>query len=500
MNESPAQGRPRVLVVGLKQETSVFSPTSMTLADFEVLDGPQVREQLQGTETEIGGIIDVADTAGLDLRFGTAAWAPSGGVVEEEAWGHLSSQILRDVAAAEVDGVIAVLHGSMVTQTCEDPEGWLLGRIRELIGRMPLYATLDLHAVLTEAMTSAADVMFPYHTYPHTDHAETGRRSARAMARALSGRVSPVTAVVRVPLLVRGDELLTRTGEYGRLIDRCIDAETHQNVIAAGILIGNPFTDVPELASNVLITTNGDPGTARRLSLELAQELWDRRELFVAHLTPIDDLPDLVGEQMVTIIADQADATSSGSTGDSVSILDILHRRCSHLSTVVPLVDGPAVTMAMETGVGGDALFTLGGTIDKRNSRVTLQAKVIAIFVDSIVRYEDGTTGSCGDTAVLRADGIEILVTSRTAWFVGKRIFTEHGISLDDKRIIVVKSPNGFRTHYEAMADRIIVADGEGCTTANLLRLPYSRVVRPIHPLDKMTDPGLTVRLVDLTT
>lgn len=76
----------------------------------------------------------------------------------------------------------------------------------------------------------------------------------------------------------------------------------------------------------------------------------------------------------------------------------------------------------------------------------------------------------------------------------------EHGISLDDKKVIVVKSPNGFRTHYESMVQQILVADGEGCTSANLTRLPYARVRRPIAPLDEIDNPDLVAQLFTSTT
>ena len=34
---------------------------------------------------------------------------------------------------------------------------------------MPLVASLDLHCVLTAEMIEAADLLVPYHTYPHVD-------------------------------------------------------------------------------------------------------------------------------------------------------------------------------------------------------------------------------------------------------------------------------------------------------------------------------------------
>lgn len=491
---------PRILVVGVKQETSVFSPTSMSLSDFEILDGSPAVDRLRETETEFGGIIRAAEDAGLNLVFGTVAWAPSGGRVDKEAWGHLSSSILQDLGSAEWDGVIAVLHGSMVAQGQEDPEGWLLSRIRRHLGPAPLCATLDLHAVLSVDMVQAADALIPYHTYPHVDYSSTGQRCVSVVSHLLESGAKPVTAVVRLPLLVRGDELLTKTGEYGHLISRCINLEKRDDVLSAGILIGNPFTDVPDLASNVIVTTDGDPRLAADVAESLARDFWSKRHLFVAHLTPLSDLPDLVSSDTVTVIADQADATSSGSTGDSVAVLAALLVAGEQLPMVVPLVDAPAVALATLIGEGNVGYFTLGGTVDTRNSSITVHATVERLVQNSKVVYEDGTRGHCGDIAVLRCGKVEILVTSRTAWFVGRRIFMEHGISLDDKKVIVVKSPNGFRTHYESMVQQILVADGEGCTSANLTRLPYARVRRPIAPLDEIDNPDLVAQLFTSTT
>ena len=50
--------------------------------------------------------------------------------------------------------------------------------------------------------------------------------------------------------------------------------------------------------------------------------------------------------------------------------------------------------------------------------------------------------------------------------------------------VVVIKSPNGFRPHYEAVAAAIVPVDVPGSTSANLRSLPYQHVRRPIFPLD----------------
>ena len=91
--------------------------------------------------------------------------------------------------ALPVDGVYLDLHGAMVVETYDDGEGELL-RARPRGGgpRVPIVASLDLHANVTRAMFERADALVAYRTYPHVDMAETGARAARLLDRMLKRR------------------------------------------------------------------------------------------------------------------------------------------------------------------------------------------------------------------------------------------------------------------------------------------------------------------------
>ena len=102
-----------------------------------------------------------------------------------------------------------------------DPEGYLLRRLRERVGPdMPIVISLDLHGILTDRMLRQVDGFAIYWTYPHVDFADTGRRAAELLLQLMDGGVKPVAARVVIPALVRGDELITKTGCYGELLAR----------------------------------------------------------------------------------------------------------------------------------------------------------------------------------------------------------------------------------------------------------------------------------------
>ncbi len=125
-----------------------------------------------------------------------------------------------------------------------------------------MVASLDLHAVITDRLVNAADILVPFHTYPHIDQFETGQRAASLLLRLLRKEIRPVTARVKIPMLVRGDELITATGKFGEAIRRCQEIEAERGGLCAGVLIGNAFTDVPDLQSNVLICRDDDASGA----------------------------------------------------------------------------------------------------------------------------------------------------------------------------------------------------------------------------------------------
>ena len=83
---------------------------------------------------------------------------------------------IRDAGA--IDGIYLDLHGAMVTESCEDGEGELLERIRDLVGHaVPIAVSLDLHANVTRRMVDHASAITIFRTYPHLDMAETGGAS-----------------------------------------------------------------------------------------------------------------------------------------------------------------------------------------------------------------------------------------------------------------------------------------------------------------------------------
>src|SRR2546428_165051 len=139
------------------------------------------------------------------MAVGVVGGAGARGLLPEEGWARLSMEILAAVsvgAQSGIDGVYFSLHGAMGAEGELDPEGYLLTETRRIVGeQVPIVISLDLHGILTDRMLRQVDGLAIYHTYPHVDFADTGRRAAEFLVRIVKESLRPVIARVVIPAL-----------------------------------------------------------------------------------------------------------------------------------------------------------------------------------------------------------------------------------------------------------------------------------------------------------
>ncbi len=484
----------RVLLAGFKQETSSFNPTPTHYDDFIIQRGDQLTRDLSNTDTEFAAAFDTFANQAQVIPTYAACSITSGGPVATPDLDRLIDELVDAVRPhADADGAYIVFHGAMAGADEVDPEGRVLARVRQLLGDKPIVISLDLHGILTDRLVENADVINAFHTYPHIDQYDTGARAARNLLRLLDG-AKPAKARIKLPMLVRGDELITATGLFGEAIRTCQAIEASEGGLAASVLIGNPFTDVPDLRSNTLVYTDGDPQRAQQEAEELARFMWHNRQRLIAPLKSVEEaIAIAAATDGLTVFSDAADATSSGAPGDGNGILKGLLASDYPGKALLPLVDAPAVARAFAAGVGATFTTPLGATLDtERHTPVETEVYVKAL-ADGDFLYEDATQARAGQTAVLVAGNATVLITSRPVNIMGRRVFECHGLNPQDFDVVVCKSPNGFRAHYESIAAAIVPVDVPGATSANLKSLPFQHCARPTFPLDADVPPPVGV-------
>jgi microcystin degradation protein MlrC len=482
---------PRILIAECKQEVSTFNPVLSGYDDFAIRHGQTVLDYHRRVRSEVGGALNVFDaTTGVELvPTCSAHFITSGGTLADAAFERIAGEILSSIKAAPpVDGIYFSLHGAMATQSEGDPEGWLLAETRKIVGeQVPIVISLDLHGILTDRMLEHSDAAVAFHTYPHVDFFSTGERSARLLLRIVAGEVKPVTAKVTVPALVRGDELITASGSIRHAVNAAKEIEQSTGGLSAAMMWGNPFTDVPALASNSFVVTDNDPVRAEREALRIASLFWEHHEKMQVPLTSLADATRMTKANAsgTVVLVDAADATSSGASGDSNAILRALIDAGYQGTALIPIVDPAAVETAFAAGVGNEVKTTVGGALDAMRFTPLPIAGRVRLLSDGWFHSE--TTRElwqAGRTAVIQVGNFTLIVTSRAVSLYDRALFLAHGCDPKHFGAVVVKSPHCEPHMFKDWAALYIDVDAPGSTSANLKSLGLTKCARPMFPLD----------------
>lgn len=492
----------RIAIGQLWQETNTLNPLPTRRVNFDqfgVLRGAELLDKL-ATTNEVGGFIqslsawpERPEMVGL-VRL--PAW-PSGAATED-TFHWICAEIAESLArAGSVDAVLLALHGAMAAEGHWDVEGEVLRLVRERVGaQVPIVATLDLHANVTAAMVEQADALVLYHTAPHVDVFETGQRGAGVLRRILVQGARPVTAFQKIPAAMPAERANTQapSGMSVEFKTRLQQWERRPEVLAAGLATVQPWLDIPEFGSAVLVTTDDQTELARTLCAELADELWRRRAEYLPELVSIEDGVARAHAETrgLVVLSDAADATTSGAPGDSVWLLQELARYDWPRPVLVTVVAPEVVAEAERLGVGGVWQGTLGGVRDTRfGFKLPWEAAVERLFDAQFVL--NGHLGKnlsidMGRSVVLRRGEIRVIVTSLSGPHFAPELFQAAGFDPFAASVVVAKSPCGFRAVYASRAAAIHSVRAPGCAPTDYWTYPFTRIPRPTWPWDDIAD------------
>ncbi|WP_251329042.1 M81 family metallopeptidase [Haloplanus pelagicus] len=483
-----------VLLGQIEHETNTFSslPTGMTaFADASLHYGDAVVEDLAGTNTAIGGFLRVADEADWDVVPTVAADATPGGRVTADARETLLEAVLAGIETTDPDGVLLALHGAMVTEAAPDGDGYILERVRRAVGAdVPVMASLDLHANVSDRMIRHADGLFGYDTYPHVDIGGTGETAARAMAATLAGDLDPEVVGERAPLLPPLPALRTAEEPMRSLLVAAADAED-EAVPDVSVFGGFAHADVDHAGVSVVgVADRSHAEDTRETCRALADEAYERRGTFDRDYTSVAaaaaEAADWDADDPL-LLADISDNPGGGSAQDGTVLLAALLEAGVEDAAVATIYDPAAVDAAVAAGVGEEVSVSLGGRSGENGDPLDVTGRV-RLLSDGTYRnrgpMSTGLQVSFGRTARIEVDWIDVLVCSHRQQPYDPEAFRSQGITPEEARILVLKSTVHYRAGFDPLVGAISEVATPGLCRPDLSAFEYEHVPRPIYPLD----------------
>ena len=485
----------RIFMASLATESNTFSPMPTGRAAFEEygLTRDASRSTSGNASVVLGTWRGLAEAAGDVVTEGLSAFAQPAGTTVRAVYEDLRDQIVADLCAAQSDGAVHMLllnlHGAMVADGYDDCEGDLLSRLRAAAPDAVIAAELDLHAHLTPAMLAAADLLVAVKEYPHIDAAERAVEVFTLSRRIAQGQLRPVAVWLdtgMVGMYPTFDEPMKSVVADLRSL------EGQGGIVSASLIHGFPWADVAEVGTRVLVYADGnadvDASAAAAACTRLAQRLYDLRDALLPQFpdipTSLDRAAALTG---TVVLGDYADNPGGGAAGDSTFFLQALLERDARDAALGCLWDPMAVALCAQAGVGATLPLRLGGkTGPCSGPPLDLTVQVLALH-DAHSQASFGARRQLGRSAWLGCGGVDIALCSVRTQVFDPDAFTGLGITLHDKRLVVVKSSSHFEAGFRNHCDHLWRVATPGSLQVDLASLPYTKRDGRFHP--RVADP-----------
>jgi microcystin degradation protein MlrC len=489
----------RIFVAGYQHETNTFAPSLAEWAAFcrgdgfpAYVRGAAMLDTFRGNNMPTGGFIDAAKDHGWTLVPSAWAGATPSSYVTEEAFETISAAVIEDLHAAlaqGLDGIYLDLHGAAVAQHALDSEGELLSRLRAVVGpNMPIVASLDLHANVTQRMLAMADALVAYRTYPHVDMAATGILAAQRLAERLKRGRRELMHARQLPFLIPLNSQSTWL-EPARSHYEHLQALDARHGVTLSFCMGFPAADFDECAP--LVWGHGDQAHQAVEALYEAVSEPSQWRLQVLNASEAVQqalaLPNSANRPVV--LADTQDNPGAGGDSNTTGVLHALlsqgaGQRWPGQVCLGMLYDEDAAARAHAVGVGGSFEGSVGRSVPyfagvHTDPPVTGRFTVKALSDGATTLKGPMMTGmrtGFGPSACLEIDGVLVAVVSGKGQLLDREMLRMVGIQPESQRIIVVKSSNHFRADFTPIAHQVIIAKAPGPMAVDPADLPWHRL------------------------
>ena len=433
-----------------------------------------------------------AAAEGFTLIEGSCFAASPAGTTNRADYEFMRDEILAQLKAAlPLDGVLFGLHGAMVAHGYDDVEGDVLERARAIVGAdCVIGVELDPHCHLTLKRVRLADITILYKEFPHTDVVERAEDLLTLVLRTIRKQVRPTTSLYDCRQIGSYPTTLPLMRAF---VDKTAAMEGKDGVLSVSIGHCFPYADVAELTGRILVITDGDKAKADRLATGIGQEFVSMRGRTAPEYLSIEDAigAALAFNAAPVVLADPADNAGGGAPTDNTSILRRLIERDVTDATLGPIWDPIAVRLCFDAGLGAGFPLRFGGKTGPA-SGMPIDATVTVTALRRDCWQSFGPTQvPLGDCAAIRIGGVEIVLISNRTQALGLELFRNLDIEPAQRKIVVVKSTNHFMAAFGPIARKVLYVDSDGPLSRDYRQIPYTKVRRPIWPLDEHTSPGL---------
>ncbi len=304
------------------------------------------------------------------------------------------------------------------------------------------------------------------------DWGDTGRRAARLLPDVMRWGARPASAFRRYDALIPVTAQSTYT-EPGRGLYGLIEGLEKKHGVALSLMMGFPPADIAECGP-CAFAYGGDQKAVDAAVDEMMAAFGQAEPAYAAH-KPLPQkeavaqaIAMAASAKRPVVVADTADNAGAGASSSTTGMARELLRQKARNAMVLIAHEPEAAAMAHAAGVGAVIEATLGVHVEGPGQEPlegpwTVEKLSDGRFVGTGPML-GGAHCELGPTAILRKDGVSILVGSIRQQPLSRNTIRHMGVDPAKLGIIVVKSSVHFRNDFQEFAEAVLVADSRAPT------------------------------------
>lgn len=477
----------RVFCASIATETNTFSPLRMDFSDFEqsFYAPPGKHPETPTLCSAVFPALRARAAAGeIVLIEGTATWAEPGGLLNAKTWKRLYNEVLEQLKAAlPVEAVIFGLHGGMIADGCVDCEGHLLAAARKIVGPdVVIGVSFDPHSHLSNLRVKSVDIITVFKEFPHTDFVETGEACVDLTLRTVRNEIDPVISVFDVHMI---DVLPTSRNPMRSFVDKMLAIEQRNDAISVSLIHGFMAGDSPDLGAKIIVITDGNRGDGEKIAQELGQDLFALRGTTKPDFLSVKKALEKasIAQEWPIVVADVWDNPGGGVAGDSTQILREALKMNLASVALGTIWDPMAVRLCFAAGEGANIDLRFGGkTSAYAGDPMDASVRITKLVHNAVQRFGRSIV-PLGDCAAIKIGDFDIVLNSNRSQAFSPDIFTNLGIDIRAKKVLIIKSTNHFYSAFAPVVKDVIYAAVDGPYPHDPKHTNYRRLTRALWPI-----------------
>jgi microcystin degradation protein MlrC len=256
----------------------------------------------------------------------------------------------------------------------------------------------------------------------------------------------------------------------------------------------------PNAGSALWVTARRDKRLAYALAREIAELGWANRVRFYPRLTSLDEAVEkalAVGRNPslpALAFADVADNPGGGGRGNTVFLLRAFYEAGVEGTLLGVFYDPPLAAEAHRQGVGARFEAQFNRSENTNFSEPYTAPVMVVALTDGVCVGRRGIYAGLrlelGPCAALQVGGVTVVVISHRVQCADPVFFEMMGLDIGRARSVIVKSRGHFRGGFDEFfaPEQIVEVDLPGLTSPMLNRFTWTRLPRPVIPLDEGVD------------